>query len=219
VLEACRERELPRVVFASSDKAYGAHETLPYREDFALQPTAPYEASKAAADLIARSYWSTYRLPVAVTRFANIYGGGDLNFSRLIPEAVSAAIAGRRPVLRSDGSPERDFLYVEDAAAAYLAIARALDRDDVRGEAFNAGGGRAYSVLEVVSTIARLADTGVEPDVRGEGNPAGEIDRQYVDPTKLRETVGWEPAVGLEEGIEKTIAWYREHPESLAPPS
>jgi CDP-glucose 4,6-dehydratase len=217
VLEACRERELARVVFASSDKAYGAHETLPYREDFALQPTAPYEASKAAADLIARSYWSTYGLPVAVTRFANIYGGGDLNFSRLVPEAVSAAISGRAPVLRSDGSPERDFLYVEDAAAAYLVIAGALDRDDVRGEAFNAGGGRAYSVLEVVSTIARLANTGVEPDVRGEGNPTGEIDRQYVDPTKLRETVGWEPAVGLEEGIEKTIAWYREHPESLAP--
>jgi CDP-glucose 4,6-dehydratase len=217
VLEACRERELARVVFASSDKAYGAHETLPYREDFALQPTAPYEASKAAADLIARSYWSTYGLPVAVTRFANIYGGGDLNFSRLVPEAVSAAISGRAPVLRSDGSPERDFLYVEDAAAAYLAIAGALDREDVRGEAFNAGGGRAYSVLEVVSTIARLANTGVEPDVRGEGNPTGEIDRQYVDPTKLRETVGWEPAVGLEEGIEKTIAWYREHPESLAP--
>ncbi len=142
VLEACRERDLQRVVFASSDKAYGAHDTLPYREDFALQPTAPYEASKAAADLIARSYWHSYGLPVAVTRFANIYGGGDLNFSRLIPEAVSAAVSGRPPVLRSDGSPERDFLYVEDAAAAYLAIADALDRDDVRGEAFNAGGGR-----------------------------------------------------------------------------
>ena len=111
--------------FASSDKAYGAHDELPYREDFALQPTAPYEASKAAADLIARSYWHSYGLPVAVTRFANIYGGGDLNFSRLIPEAVSAAIQGRAPVLRSDGSPERDFLYVEDAASAYLAIADA----------------------------------------------------------------------------------------------
>ncbi len=217
VLEACRERELPRVVFASSDKAYGAHETLPYREDFALQPTAPYEASKAAADLIARSYWTSYGVPVAVTRFANIYGGGDLNFSRLIPEAVSAAISGRAPVLRSDGSPERDFLYVEDAANAYLAIADALDRDDVRGEAFNAGGGRAHRIGDVVALISRLADTGVEPEIRGQGNPAGEIDRQYVDPTKLRETVGWEPSVGLEEGLTRTIAWYREHPESLAP--
>ncbi len=219
VLQACREREVERVVFASSDKAYGANEELPYREDFPLQPTAPYEASKAAADLIARSYWHSYGLPVAVTRFANIYGGGDLNFSRLIPEAVSAAIQGRAPVLRSDGSPERDFLYVDDAASAYLAIADGLDRDDVRGEAFNAGGGRPYPVGDVIAMITELAGTGVEPDVQGEGNPAGEIDRQYVDPTKLRETLGWTPAVDLAEGLRRTIDWYRAHPESLAPPS
>jgi CDP-glucose 4,6-dehydratase len=217
MLQACREHGVERVVFASSDKAYGAHDELPYREDFALQPTAPYEASKAAADLIARSYWHSYGLPVAVTRFANIYGGGDLNFSRLVPEAVSAAIQGRAPVLRSDGSPERDFLYVEDAAAAYLAIADGLDRDDVRGEAFNAGGGRSHRVGDVVAMIAELSGTGVEPDIQGEGNPEGEIDRKYVDPTKLRETVGWEPAVGLEEGLQRTIDWYRAHPESLAP--
>ena len=217
LLQACRELGIQRVVFASSDKAYGAHEELPYREDFPLQPTAPYEASKAAADLIARSYWHSYGLPVAVTRFANIYGGGDLNFSRLIPEAASAALDGRPPVLRSDGSPERDFLYVEDAASAYLALADNLHRDDVRGEAFNAGGGRAYPVLEVVQTIARLADTGVEPEIRGSGNPEGEIDRQYVDPSKLRETLGWEPTVGLEEGLRRTIDWYREHPEARAP--
>ena len=144
---------------------------LPYEEDFALRPTAPYEASKAAADLIARSYWPSYGLPVAVTRFANIYGGGDLNFSRLVPEAVCAAIEGRAPVLRSDGSPVRDLLYVEDAAAAYLAIADRLDRDAVRGQAFNAGGERPYSVLEIVATITRLAGTGVEPEIRGTGNP------------------------------------------------
>ena len=124
LLDACLAARVERVVVASSDKAYGAHDELPYREDFALQPTAPYEASKAAADLIARSYWHSYGLPVAVTRFANIYGGGDLNFSRLVPEAVCAALDGRPPVLRSDGSPERDFLYVEDAADAYIAIAR-----------------------------------------------------------------------------------------------
>ncbi len=139
LLDACLAEGAERVVVASSDKAYGAHETLPYREDFALNASAPYEASKAAADVIARSYWHSYGLPVAVTRFANIYGGGDLNFSRLIPEAVCAALDGRPPVLRSDGSPERDFLYVEDAAAAYLAIADELDREEVRGEAFNAG--------------------------------------------------------------------------------
>jgi CDP-glucose 4,6-dehydratase len=205
LLEACREQAVERVVVASSDKAYGTHDDLPYREDFALRPTAPYESSKAAADLIARSYWHSYGLPVAVTRFANVYGGGDTNFSRLIPEAVSAALDGRRPVLRSDGSPERDFLYVEDAARAYLAIADALDRDEVRGQAFNAGGGRPHPVGEVVELIARLAGTGVEPDVRGTGTPAGEIDRQYVDPAKIRELVGWEPEVDLEEGLRRTI--------------
>ncbi len=130
-----------------------------------------------------------------------------------MPEAACAAIDGRPPVLRSDGSPVRDLLYVEDAAAAYLAIADHLDRDDVRGEAFNAGGERPYSVLEIVATIARLAGTGVEPDVRGAGNPAGEIDRQFVDAAKLRERCGWRPRVGLEEGLGRTLEWYRAHPE------
>jgi CDP-glucose 4,6-dehydratase len=217
LLEACRERGVERTVVASSDKAYGAHDELPYREDFPLQPTAPYEASKSAADVIARSYWPAYGVPVAVTRFANIYGGGDTNWSRLIPETVTAALDGRAPVLRSDGSPERDFLYVEDAAAAYLAIADALDRDEVRGEAFNAGGGEPHAVGEVVKLITDLADTGVEPDIQGTGNPAGEIDRQWVDPTKLRERTGWTPAVDLEEGMRRTIEWYREHTDVRPP--
>jgi CDP-glucose 4,6-dehydratase len=214
LLEACRAEGVERVVFASSDKAYGAHDELPYREDFALQPTAPYEASKAAADLIARSYWPSFGVPVAVTRFANIYGGGDLNFSRLVPEAVCAAVDGRAPVLRSDGSPVRDLLYVEDAAAAYLAIADSLDEPDVRGEAFNAGGERPYSVLEVVSEITRLAGTDVEPEIRGTGNPEGEIDRQFVSAEKIRDRCGWRPSISLTEGLERTIAWYREHPDA-----
>jgi CDP-glucose 4,6-dehydratase len=217
LLQACRELELERVVVASSDKAYGAHDELPYREDFALQATAPYEASKAAADIIARSYWHSYGLPVAVTRFANIYGGGDLNFSRLIPETVGAVIHGRAPILRSDGSPERDFLYVEDAAAAYLAIAEGLAREDVRGQAFNAGGGRPHPVLGVVKTILRLAGSELEPELVGTGNPEGEIDRQYIDPSKLRDTLGWAPTVELDEGLARTIDWYRAHPESLPP--
>jgi CDP-glucose 4,6-dehydratase len=214
VLEACRAEGVERVVVASSDKAYGAHRELPYREDFALRPTAPYEASKAAADLIARCYWPSFGLPVAVTRFANIYGGGDLNFSRLVPEAVCAALDGRRPVLRSDGSPERDFLYVTDAAAAYLAIADGLDRDGVRGEAFNAGGGKPHRVGDVVDLILRLAGSDLEPDVRGAGNPRGEIDRQWVDPAKLAERCGWRPAVELEQGLLRTIEWYGGHPEA-----
>jgi CDP-glucose 4,6-dehydratase len=213
LLEACRAEEVERVVVASSDKAYGVHDELPYREDFALRPTAPYEASKAAADVIARSYWPSFGLPVAATRFANMYGGGDLNFSRLVPEAVCAALDGRPPVLRSDGSPERDFLYVGDAAAAYLAIADALDRDEARGEAFNAGGGRPHSVREVVELIARLAGTGVEPEIRGTGSPRGDIPRQFVDAAKLRELTGWAPEVDLPDGLRRTIDWYRGHPE------
>jgi CDP-glucose 4,6-dehydratase len=216
LLEACRRHGVERTVVAASDKAYGPHDTLPYREDFALQPRHPYDVSKACTDLIARSYWHTYGVPVAVTRLANIYGGGDLNRSRLIPEAVSAALAGRPPVIRSDGSPERDFLYVEDAVAAYLAVADALDEGTARGEAFNAGGDAPYPVRDVIGLVCRVAGADVEPDIRGAGTPAGEIDRQYVDSTKLRELTGWCPAVGLEEGLRRTVEWYREHPQALA---
>jgi CDP-glucose 4,6-dehydratase len=210
VLEACRQHGVERVVVASSDKAYGPHAELPYREDFALTPVFPYDISKAAADLLARSYWHTWRLPVAVTRFANLYGGGDFNRSRLVPEAVRAALAGRPPVVRSDGSPERDFLYVDDAVTAYLAIWDALGgAGGAAGEAFNAGGGRPHRVLDVVKLICDLAGTGVEPDVRGAGTPAGEIDRQWVDYAKLHALTGWEPSVALEDGLRRTIEWYR----------
>lgn len=217
LMEAARVAGVERVVVASSDKAYGPHDDLPYTEDAALQPIYPYDVSKAAADLIARSYWHTYELPVAVTRFANIYGGGDLNFSRLIPEAVGAALDGRPPVLRSDGSPERDFLYVEDAVEAYLAIAAALDEGDgARGEAFNAGSGRPRAVRDVVELICRIAGTDVLPDVRGHGTPPGEIERQYVDASKLSELTGWAPRISLDEGLRRTVAWYRAHPPALA---
>jgi CDP-glucose 4,6-dehydratase len=217
VLEACRHHDVPRVVVAASDKAYGAHRELPYRESMALQPKYPYDVSKAATDLIARSYWHTYGLPVATTRFANLYGGGDTNRSRLVPEAVVAALRGRAPIIRSDGTPERDFLYVDDAAAAYLALARALSDEDggVRGEAFNAGGGEPHAVRDVVALICSLAGTDVRPDIRGQGTPRGEIDRQYVDTSKLRARTGWIPEVSLEEGLRRTIDWYRQHPEAL----
>lgn len=213
VFEACRVHQVERIVFASSDKAYGASPELPYREDFPLRAAYPYDASKAAADTIARSYATAYGLPLAVTRFANIYGGGDLNFSRLIPETVIAVLDGRPPVIRSDGSPERDFLYVDDAVSAYLAIAGAL-ANGAAGEAFNAGGERPHSVREVVELIAAAAGGGIAPDFQGTGNPDGEIDRQFVDSSKLRKMTGWRPRVELGEGVRRTLEWYREHPQA-----
>lgn len=214
LLEACRRAEVPAVVVASSDKAYGPCEELPYREDMPLRPASPYEASKAAADAIALSYRPAYGLPVAVTRFANIYGGGDPNFSRLIPEAIAAVLDGRRPQIRSDGSPERDFLHVSDAVGAYLAIERAVGAGGPgAGEAFNAGGEEPRSVAEVLETIAEISGTGLDPEYLGTGSPSGEIDRQYVDSTKLREHTGWQPEVGLRDGLTRTLDWYRDHPE------
>jgi CDP-glucose 4,6-dehydratase len=211
LLEACRRLQVARVVVASSDKAYGVHEDLPYREDQALTPRYPYDVSKAAADMLARSYWHTFGLPVAVTRCANLYGGGDLNLSRLVPEAALAAIEGRPPVIRSDGTAQRDFLYVEDAVDAYLAICGLLEDGRGAGEAYNAGGERPYTVLEVAELICRLAGTGVRPDVRGTGTPSGEISRQWLDSSKLRTATGWRPRLGLEEGLGRTLDWYRTH--------
>ena len=215
LLEACRRADVPALVVASSDKAYGPHDELPYREDFTLQPASPYEASKAAADAIALSYRHAYGLPVAVTRFANIYGGGDLNFSRLIPEAIVAVLEGRRPLIRSDGSPQRDFLYVDDAVAAYLAIEHEVGAGGpAAGEAFNAGGERPHSVAEVLETIAEVSGREVEPEYHGIGNPTGEIDRQYVDSAKLREPDRVAPRGRAARGLRRTLEWYRDNPEA-----
>jgi CDP-glucose 4,6-dehydratase len=215
ILEAAREIEAGAVVIASSDKAYGPSDSLPYRESDELKPAAPYEASKAAADVISRSYWPAFGLPVGVTRLANVYGGGDLNESRLVPEAVNACLEGRAPQIRSDGSPERDYLHVSDAAAAYLAIEGAVREGPGRGEALNAGTGEPRSVRAVVDLIAaEAARTGarpVEPEYLGDGVPAGEIDRQFVDATRLTELTGWSPKVDLGEGITEAVAWYRDH--------
>jgi CDP-glucose 4,6-dehydratase len=218
VLEACRGQGVESVVVASSDKSYGRHDRLPYTEDAALAPVYPYDVSKAAADLITRSYWHTFELPVAVTRLANVYGGGDLNRARLIPETIGAALHGRAPVLRSDGSPERDFLYVDDAVTAYLAIRGAVSSGEpgARGEPFNAGSGEARRVGDVVATICRLAGTGVTPEIRGAGVPANEIDRQWLDSAKLAGLTGWRPETSLEDGLRSTIEWYRERPDALA---
>ena len=215
VLEACRLQGVSRVVVAASDKAYGEQDMLPYTENSPLVPRFPYDVSKAAVDLIARCYWHTFGLPVAVTRCANLYGGGDLNLSRLVPECALAAIAGRSPVIRSDGSPQRDFLYVEDAVDAYLRIWSLLASGSGGGEAFNAGSGRPRSVLDVVDVVCGAAGTGVQPDVRGEGPPAGEIDRQWVDSTKLHAASGWAPRVCLEDGLARAVMWYRDYFDQL----
>lgn len=216
LLEAARLNQVDRVVVASSDTAYGPSTELPYTEAMALEASHPYDASKAAADIIARSYWSTYGLPVAVTRMANLYGGGDRNRSRLVPETAAAIIAGRSPVIRSDGSPERDFLYVTDAVEAYLAILDLLGAGVGAGEAFNVGGGVPLKAIEIVETMCEIAGVEVTADVRGTGVPAGEISRHWIDSSKLHGLTGWEPKVALEEGLALTLDWYREHPEVLA---
>jgi CDP-glucose 4,6-dehydratase len=213
LLEACRELgSVERMVVASSDKAYGEHRELPYREDFALQPSFPYDVSKAAADLIARSYAATYGLPVAVTRLANVYGPGDLNWSRLVPDTARALARGERPVVRSDGTPERDYLYVDDAVDAYLAVADSLDRPELHGRAWNAGWGRPVAVLDLVRTLIEVSGVDLEPEVRGSAVPHGEIDRQYLDSSAIGSELGWEPRVPLLEGLRYTWEWYSKLP-------
>jgi CDP-glucose 4,6-dehydratase len=210
LLEAIRAHDVAtRVVVASSDKAYGAHDDLPYREDFALKPSYPYDVSKAATDMIARSYAATYGMPVAVTRLANVYGPGDVNWARLIPDSARALVRGERPVIRSDGTPERDYLYVEDAAAAYMAVAGSLDDPANHGRAWNAGSGEPVSVLDVVRRLIGVSGRELEPDVRGTGVPHGEIDRQYLDSTAIRDELGWVPRWDLDSGLRAAWDWYQ----------
>ncbi len=216
MLEACRAaREagapIERVVVASSDHAYGRQPELPYREHDSLEARYPYDVSKACTDLIARSYASEYGLPVAVSRMANTYGGGDLNWSRIVPDAARALIGGRRPVIRSDGTPERDYLYVEDAVEAYLAIARSLDDPALHGRAWNVGLTRPVSALGLVRRLIAISGKRVEPEIRGSGTPSGEIDRQYVDSSPIRDQLGWAPRWALERGLEAAYRWYEGH--------
>ena len=210
VLEACRRHGVRRVVVASSDKVYGAGAPLPTPEEAPLNARDPYEVSKVAADLLARSYWESFGLPVAVARLSNVFGGGDLNFSRLVPHAVTAALEGRPPRLRAPRPTERDFMYVDDAVGAYLAIGEALPDGGAAGEAYNAGTGRARSTLEVARAICRLAGTGVEPEHAPEAGTL-DVDRECIDPGKLEGLTGWRAEVDLEDGLARTIEWYREH--------
>ncbi len=213
LLEACRAGgdRVERIVVASSDKAYGEHAELPYREEFALRPRHPYEVSKACADFIARSYAESFGLPVAVTRLANVYGGGDLNFSRIVPDTIQALVRGRAPLIRSDGTPQRDFIYIEDAVEAYLAVADSLQRPELRGRAWNAGNGHPTSVLDLVRRLIEVSGREVVPEIRGHGTPAGEIDRQWLDSSSIRSELGWEPRWELGRGLAEAYAWYERH--------
>jgi CDP-glucose 4,6-dehydratase len=209
LLEACRVwGGVERIVVASSERAYGDQEELPFREDFALRPSFPYAVSKACTDMIARSYASTYGLPLAVTRLANVYGPGDVNWSRLVPATARALARGERPVLRSDGSPERDFLYVDDAAAVYLAAAASLDRHELRGRAWNAGGGEPVPVREVVRRLSAIAGSRVEPEVQGARVSGGKVDRRVLDSGAARAELGWAPRWSLQQGLETAWEWY-----------
>jgi CDP-glucose 4,6-dehydratase len=210
LLEACRRSPLVRqVVMASSDKAYGAQPVLPYREDVELAGRHPYDVSKACADLIAQSYAATYQVPVAVTRCGNFYGGGDLNWNRIVPGTIRSVLRGQRPVIRSDGSFVRDYFYVEDGAAAYLLLAERLHADPaLRGHAFNFSNQTPVTVGELVDRILRLMGSSLQPDIRSEAKH--EISEQFLDAGKAKRMLGWTPMFSLDEGLRRTIAWYRE---------
>ncbi|HEV2952585.1 MAG TPA: GDP-mannose 4,6-dehydratase [Candidatus Dormibacteraeota bacterium] len=215
LLEAARlTRCVERVVVASSDKAYGIQPVLPYREDTPLGGLYPYDASKACTDILARSYAASFDLPVAVTRCANIYGAGDLNWSRLIPGTIRSALAGQDPIVRSDGTPERDYIYVSDAVSAYLSCAEHLPLRS--GEAFNFGTGYGVSALNVIELIlSAVGNPGLRPRILGEAR--GEIDRQSLDSTKARELLGWEPQIRLEEGVRRSVGWYKSYLAAISP--
>ena len=209
LLDACRVVGGVRsIVVASSDKAYGAHTSLPYREEAGLSPVFPYDVSKACADLIARSYAAAYAQPVAVARLANVYGPGDLNFSRLVPDAMRCACAGRPLVLRSDGTMQREYLYVADAVDAYLVLAERLARspEEVAGTALNFGSGAPVAVADVVAAVRLLFPGAPEPQV---GKAAvGEIPAQFLDSTRAARLLGWRPGCDLSRGLGLAATWY-----------
>lgn len=209
MLEACRRSPaVRRIIVASSDKAYGDQEMLPYTEQAPLQGRHPYDASKSCADLIAQMYASTFGLPVAITRCGNFYGGGDLNWNRIVPGTIRSALRGERPVIRSDGRFVRDYFYVEDGAAAYILLAEQVAaRPELKGQAFNFSNELQITVLDLVQEILRRMGSGLEPDVRNEAS--NEIRSQYLDASKARAVLGWKPLFSLSQGLDLTIEWYR----------
>lgn len=210
LLEACRRSGGVRsIVVASSDKAYGDQQALPYNEKTPLEGRHPYDVSKSCADLIAQTYAQTYGLPVAVTRCGNFYGGGDLNWNRIVPGTIRAALRGQRPVIRSDGHYVRDYFYVEDGAAAYLLLAEELhERSELHGLAFNFSNQTEVTVLELVRRVLSAMEADVEPLVLNQAS--NEIRRQCLDTSRARRMLGWAPLFTLDEGLRRTIRWYRE---------
>jgi len=209
LLEACRRSpRVKQIVVASSDKAYGDQEILPYTEDTPLQGLHPYDVSKSCADLITQTYAHTYDLPVAITRCGNFYGGGDLNWNRIVPGTIRSLLHGERPVIRSDGSFVRDYFYVEDGVDAYLLLAERLAiQPELRGEAFNFSNEIQITVLDLVKRITTIMGSDLQPDVRNEAS--NEIKFQYLSADKAREWLNWEPTYTLDDGLRHTIDWYR----------
>lgn len=210
ILEACRRSpKVRQIVTASSDKAYGAQGELPYNENTPLQGEHPYDVSKSCADLIAHSYALTYELPVAITRCGNFYGGGDLNWNRIVPGTIRSISRGERPVIRSDGQLVRDYFYVEDGVAAYMLLAERLAADpSLHGEAFNFSNELQITVLDLANRISTLMGSDLAPDVLNEAS--NEIRHQYLSATKACQWLGWMPMFTLDEGLQRTIRWYQE---------
>jgi CDP-glucose 4,6-dehydratase len=209
LLEACRRSPLVRqIVLASSDKAYGNQEQLPYSEDTPLQGEHPYDVSKSCADLIGRMYAVTYGLPVAITRCGNFYGGGDLNWNRIVPGTIRSILRGERPVIRSDGRFVRDYFYVEDGAAAYMLLAERLASDrSLAGQAFNFSNEEPLTVVQLVDRISAVMDSGLEPDIRNEARH--EILEQSLSAARARDGLGWRPLFSMDDGLSRTVEWYR----------
>lgn len=210
LLEAARQwGKLEQFVLASSDKAYGSHDVLPYTESAPLQGRHPYDVSKSCADLIAQTYAHTYQMPVAVTRCANMYGGGDLNWNRIVPGTIRSVLLNERPIVRSDGTMKRDYVYVKDIASAYLTLAEAMKDGAHTSGTFNFGVDSPRTVLEMVEAIIRLSDhPDLEPVILN--NVQNEIQNQYLSSEKAHKLLGWKPQYTLEEGLGETMAWYKE---------
>ncbi len=211
LLEACRRSpKVKQIVVASSDKAYGDCETLPYDESTPLQGTHPYDVSKSCADLISTSYAKSFGLPVVITRCGNFFGGGDLNWNRIVPGTIRSIVRGERPIIRSDGKFVRDYFYVEDGAAAYTLLAEELAKNPaLRGEAFNFSNEIQLTVTDVVSRIAKLMNSNLTPDIRNEAS--NEIRLQYLSAAKARKMFDWKPLFSTDEALAKTVAWYTQY--------